>query len=121
MKFPLQKKAYPKGFFIVLVVKADDYDCIGNPMSVLDFKDRSKSVTISISHSISANDYLIASFSALSIIFRFCFIYIIGTLCYKIRRDRQLREQSFIDEVERTIQSNDPLSPQPSGFQEVSF
>lgn len=104
---------------MVLVVKADDSDCLGNPMSLLAPERRSKNVILTIKPSIANHDYIIASLSALALITAFCLAYIIGTLCYKVHHNRLLRLQFIQDEIERTEQYNDPLSAQPSGFQEV--
>ncbi|XP_031783168.1 SID1 transmembrane family member 2 [Nasonia vitripennis] len=109
-------KAYPKGFFIVLVVNADDFECSGN--SSIHYI-REKRVNITISNSITIQDYIVASFSALSMILTFCFAYIIGAICCKIHRTRKLQEQSIQDEFGRFQQNSIEPDAHTSGFQEI--
>lgn len=99
-----------------MVVNADDFECSGN--SSIHYI-REKLVNVTISNSITIQDYVVASFSALSMIFTFCFAYIIGAICCKIHRTRKLQEQSIQDEIDRAQQSIQSPDPQTSGFQEV--
>lgn len=113
----MQKDVYPNGFFIVLVVNADDSDCSGKPDTI---PQREKNVIVTVQNSVTKHDYIVASVSSLSIILGFCFIYIIGAITCKVRHSRLMREQSIQDELDRTQQSiHSPDEPQSSGFREV--
>lgn len=119
LKFLLQKDIYPNGFFIVLVVNADDSECSGKEYTI---PKRQKHVTVTIQNSVTKHDYIIASVTSLSIILGFCIIYITGAITCKVRHSRILREQSIQDELDRTQQSiASPEEGQSSGFREVVF
>lgn len=114
--FLLQKDVYPKGFFIVFVVNADDMDCVGKLSTI---PNRIKSVELNIENSVTKHDYIIACSTVMSVLVAFCLIYMTGAICCNVRRSRIAREQSAQDEFERAQQS--AISPNTSGFQEVFF
>ncbi|XP_033325019.2 SID1 transmembrane family member 1 [Megalopta genalis] len=86
------KEAYPLGFFVVLVVKGDDSDCVGSPsiMSV-----RNKDVKLKIVNSVTKQDYLIASGVAISVIGIFVLIYVVGTVVTKIKEGRKIAQETL--------------------------
>ncbi|XP_014207455.1 SID1 transmembrane family member 2-like [Copidosoma floridanum] len=110
------KDVYPKGFFIVLVVNADDMDCTGTSSTI---KDRVKLVKLTVVNSVTRHDYVIACTSVMSILIAFCVIYITGAVFCKFRRSRIAREQSVQDEFEHAQQSASSPSGPASGFQEI--
>ncbi|KAK3907859.1 SID1 transmembrane family member 1 [Frankliniella fusca] len=59
----LTRDLFPEGFYIVLVVKGDDYDCTGQISKTVSV--RSKKVTLSFQSSISYMEYIDATMAAL--------------------------------------------------------
>ncbi|KAJ8668220.1 hypothetical protein QAD02_009883 [Eretmocerus hayati] len=110
------KDAYPNGFFIVLVVNADDFDCSHKPFSL---HDRVKEVTLTINNSVTRHDYVVACLSAMTLLVTFCVMYISGAIFCRVRRFRILREQTIQDELDRAQQSISSPDAQTSGFQEI--
>ena len=99
-------------------MNADDSDCSGNNSYKL--PDRVKHVELTLDNSITKHDYVVASFSAMSVFLSFCVIYIIGSICCKVHHSRIMREQSIQDEFDRAHQSISSPEAQTSGFQEVN-
>ncbi|XP_046592495.1 SID1 transmembrane family member 1 isoform X1 [Neodiprion lecontei] len=105
----IPRERYPRGFFVVLVVKGDDSDCKGNQVQS---HPGTKKVSLSIEPSITKQDYIFASSIVVSVLIGFCIFYIIGVIAFRIREGRILREQllSDQDEAERTHSTEGPSS-----------
>lgn len=101
------------GFFVVLVVKGDDTDCYGAPSMI---PVRNKKVTLTINTSITKQDYIIASATAVSIIFTFCIIYVISIVVSKIKEGRKIKQELLNQESENIAE---PI-PSPSTIGEVN-
>lgn len=87
---------------MILVVKGDDTDCAGVP-SMMSM--RNKQVTLTIKTSITKRDCLIASGIAISIIFTFCFAYVISIILYKVREGRRIKEELLNQESQQMDES----------------
>lgn len=110
LNFFLQRKRYPLGFYMVLVVKSTDEDCtgfsqnssishfghffeldsqpydVGNAVSRSDFNEnRLKNVKIHIKSSISTSEYWIASVTGILVIVTIYIIFLSGLFCYKYK------------------------------------
>lgn len=83
----LQKEDFPLGFFIVLVVKSDDYDCNNAKTPILP---RNKNVSVFINATVTKDDYIIASSAAVSLVAGFCIIYLIGIIVYNVKEGKKL-------------------------------
>ncbi|XP_046145976.1 SID1 transmembrane family member 1-like isoform X1 [Osmia bicornis bicornis] len=106
------KEAYPLGFFVVLVVKGDDTDCYGAPSMI---PVRNKKVTLTINTSITKQNYVIASATAVSVIFTFCIIYVISIVVTKIKEGRKIKQELLHQESESIAE---PI-PSPSMIEET--
>ncbi|XP_003704971.2 SID1 transmembrane family member 1 [Megachile rotundata] len=106
------KEAYPLGFFVVLVVKGDDTDCYGVPNMI---PARNKNVTLTIISSITKQDYIIASTTAISIIFIFCFIYVVSIVVFKIKEGKKIKQELLHQESDNI---DEPI-PSPSTIEET--
>lgn len=112
-----QREAYPRGFFVVLVVKGDDVDC-GDIVEGVN-PSRRKFVNLLVKSSISKEDFITASVTAFSVGFAFCAFYIIGVVVHNVRKGRKLREQLLSDQQEIT---DEPVYLQsPSIVEEVGM
>ncbi|KZC10355.1 SID1 transmembrane family member 1 [Dufourea novaeangliae] len=107
------KEAYPRGFFVVLVVKGDDTDCFGSPHMI---SLRNKNVTLIVNHSITKQDYLIASGVVVSVILSFCIIYIVGIVALKIKEGRKIGQELLNNQESGNI--NEPIQS-PSTIEEI--
>lgn len=81
--FFLQKTAFPSGFYVVFVVKGDDWDCSGYYETVT-FA-RNKSVKFSIEHSITYHNYVISTVGALIVFVLFYVFSIVISVVYLIK------------------------------------
>ncbi|XP_076686693.1 SID1 transmembrane family member 1 [Andrena cerasifolii] len=106
------REAYPRGFFVVLVVKGDDTDCYGSPSIILL---RNKRVTLTINASINQHDYIVASATAISVIFTFCIVYVVGVTVSKIKLGRRINQEILNNE---NCENFEPL-PSPSTIEET--
>lgn len=86
----IQREAYPSGFFIVLVVKGDDKDCVGVPSinSV-----RQKKVILTIKATITKEEYFLVLAVTICCMVGFCLVYIIAIVITKIRNGRKLQNE----------------------------
>ncbi|XP_031827510.1 SID1 transmembrane family member 1 isoform X2 [Nomia melanderi] len=107
------REAYPLGFFVVLVVKGDDTDCFGSPNMI---SLRNKNVMLKIIDGITKQDYLIASMVAISIIFSFCIIYVVGVVVLKIKEGRKISRELYSSQETENI--DEPM-PSPSTIEEI--
>ncbi|XP_029169765.1 SID1 transmembrane family member 1-like [Nylanderia fulva] len=102
----IPRETYPSGFFVVLVVKAEDTDCNGissrNPL-------RTKNVTLIINPTITKRDYIIASGSAGAIGLCFCIFYITAVVVFNIRKNRE-----FVEPINEQNQDINDQVPSPS-------
>ncbi|XP_014484274.1 PREDICTED: SID1 transmembrane family member 1-like isoform X2 [Dinoponera quadriceps] len=98
-------ETYPRGFFVVLVVKGDDVDCNGTSNSN---PDRTKSVTLIIDSTITKRDYVIAMGSTTAIAVLFCISYITAVVIFNIRRSRELKRSETINEQDQDINEQAP-------------
>ena len=79
----------PLGVFLVIVAKADDYTCVKkakiNDDLVRHRRGRLKKFTLTITHKITYNEYLVATFGAIGIFVGFYILVILITcvLCIK--------------------------------------
>lgn len=95
----------------MLVVKADDTDCIGYPKLE---ESRKKTVTISVSSTITWEDYVFAIAVATMTMFAFFVSYTCGIVCVKIRRRRvRLREElnAIMDDNPESVTSTQASNP----------
>lgn len=96
----LRRDAFPIGFYVVFVVKGEDFDCTGvvsNPTDSIS-NPRRKSLTFQLLPGITYKDYLIATFCTVAVfilVYVFCFV--IG-IVYYIKRRRQPSEMSYLDD-----------------------
>ena len=79
----LQKTAFPAGFYVVFVMKGDDWDCTGKRENIE--KDRRKSFTFSISPSITYHKYIIATVGAFVVFILFYIFSIVVSVVYFIK------------------------------------
>ncbi|XP_032663534.1 SID1 transmembrane family member 1-like isoform X2 [Odontomachus brunneus] len=96
----IPRETYPRGFFVILVVKGDDVDCndtsISSPL-------RTKNVTLIINPTITKRDYIIATGSVMTIIVLFCVLYITTVVIFNIKKNRKLeRLETINDQSEGT-------------------
>ncbi|XP_078051216.1 SID1 transmembrane family member 1 [Augochlora pura] len=111
------KEAYPLGFFVVLVVKGDDSDCVGSPSMI---SVRNKDVILNIVDSVTKQDYLIASGVAMSVIFIFLFTYIVSTIVINIKRGRKISEEILNGQEEENSVEAGPFESEISRVSEDS-
>jgi len=81
--FFLQKTAFPVGFYVVFVVKGDDWDCSGYFETVT--VARNKSVKFSIERSIKYHNYVISTVGALIVFVLFYVFSIVVSVVYLIK------------------------------------
>lgn len=79
----MQKTAFPLGFYVVFVVKGDNWDCSGYYETVT--VARNKSVKFSIERSITYHSYVISTVSALVVFALFYFFSIVVSVVYLIK------------------------------------
>jgi hypothetical protein len=79
----LQKAAFPLGFYVVFVVKGDDWDCSGYYETVT--VARNKSVKFSIEPSITYNSYIISTVSAVVVFAVFYIFSVVISVVYHIK------------------------------------
>ncbi|XP_057331500.1 SID1 transmembrane family member 1-like [Microplitis mediator] len=101
------KEIYPNGFFVVLVLKGDDMDCVGQIGSIM----RYKKLKLSITPNITKKEGIKAASVALIIGIAFCCFYIIGVVTHNVRLRRQLRRQ-LTDESETLSRPEELLTPE---------
>ncbi|XP_066599229.1 SID1 transmembrane family member 1-like [Prorops nasuta] len=80
------REAFSSGFFIVLVVKGDDTDCVGYSSMKAN---RFKNVRVTVSSNIARKDYIIACSIALTIVMGFCISYMISAIVAKVKKSRE--------------------------------
>lgn len=80
----LTKSLFPLGFYIVFVVKGDDYDC--NGVSSLTPTERTKRVSFSLHPSIGYNEYIVATMSAFFLYLSFYVIALLVSVAYYFRK-----------------------------------
>ncbi|XP_063219057.1 SID1 transmembrane family member 1-like [Bacillus rossius redtenbacheri] len=121
----LTKKLFPNGFYIVFVVKADDYDCSGSYTSLTpaintSAPSRNKSLTFFVRPSITPEEYFVAAVSAVAVLGVFCMLYLIFSVIYFVRNvhanpeERVLDDTSWADTGEGSIQECPGHSLAPS-------
>ncbi|XP_011155014.1 SID1 transmembrane family member 1 isoform X2 [Harpegnathos saltator] len=98
------REIYPRGFFVILVVKGNDADC--NSLSNSTF--RTKNVTLIINPTITKRDYVIATGSTTAIAVLFCISYITAVVIFNIRRSRKLKRLETINEQNENINEQAP-------------
>ncbi|XP_034934611.1 SID1 transmembrane family member 2-like [Chelonus insularis] len=98
----ISKEIYPKGFFVVLVVKGDDIDCTGS----LGSEQRNKTVTLTISPNITTKEGIRAASIALMIGIAFFSAYAVGVITHNVRLRRKLRQEL------EDLNSPEPLRPE---------
>ena len=81
--FFLQKTAFPLGFYVVFVVKGDDWDCSGYFETVTIA--RNKSVNFSIERGITYNSYVISTISVVIVFALFYIFSIVVSVVYLIK------------------------------------
>jgi len=81
--FFLQKTAFPFGFYVVFVVKGDDWDCSGNFETVTIA--RNKSVNFTIERGITYNSYVISTISVVIVFALFYIFSIVVSVVYLIK------------------------------------
>ena len=81
--FFLQKTAFPIGFYVVFVVKGDDWDCSGYYETVT--VARNKSVKFSIEGSITYHNYVISTVSVVIVFALFYIFSIVVSVVYLIK------------------------------------
>lgn len=79
----MQKTAFPLGFYVVFVVKGDDWDCSGYYETVT--VARNKSVNFSIERGIAYHNYVISTLSALIVFALFYAFSIVVSVVYLIK------------------------------------
>jgi hypothetical protein len=112
----LTKTAFPIGFYVVFVVKGDDWDCSGYYETVT--VARNKSVKFSIEGSITYHNYVISTVSVVIVFALFYIFSIVVSVVYLIkRRGQQLLDSDPFDDV--SVQS--PQSPVglPSSYGQI--
>ncbi|KDR19041.1 SID1 transmembrane family member 1-like [Zootermopsis nevadensis] len=112
----LTKTAFPLGFYVVFVVKCDDWDCSGSYETVK--VGRNKSLKFSIKPSITHHSYIISTVVALLVISLFYIFSIVVSVVYFIKQRRQqLLDNGPLDDA--SIQS--PQSPLglPSSYGQI--
>ncbi|KAK0071435.1 hypothetical protein PV326_001250, partial [Microctonus aethiopoides] len=95
----IPKETYPNGFFVVLVVKGDDIDCIGE----MGNSNREKNISLIITENITKAEGIKAAAISLIIGAAFCSIYGISVIMHNACIRRKLRQQLL----------NEPDSPPP--------
>ncbi|PNF38902.1 SID1 transmembrane family member 1 [Cryptotermes secundus] len=109
----LTKTAFPLGFFVVFVVKGDDWDCSGYYETVT--VGRNKSLKFSVERSITYFNYIISTVGTVVV---FMLFYIFFGVVYVIKkRGRQVLDNDVLDD--ESIQS--PQSPEglPSSYDQI--
>lgn len=112
----LTKTAFPLGFYVVFVVKADDWDCSGYYETVT--VARNKSLKFSIEPSITYRNYIISTVVTLVVFVLFYIFSFVMSVVYFIKqRGQQLLDNDLLDDA--SIQS--PQSPLglPSSYEEI--
>ncbi|XP_063979425.1 SID1 transmembrane family member 2-like [Diachasmimorpha longicaudata] len=89
----IPREAYPKGFFIVLVVKSDDTDCTLE----MGPSNRNKTVTITITPNITFKDGVVAAVVTIGIGLVFCGSYVLGVVSHRVRTRRRLQAAAAQD------------------------
>jgi hypothetical protein len=79
----LQKTAFPLGFYVVFVVKGDDWDCSGSYETVT--VARNKSVKFSLQPSITYRSYIISTVGAFLVFMLFYVFSIVVSVVYFIK------------------------------------
>lgn len=98
---------------MVLVLKGDDIDCVGQIGSIM----RYKKFKLSITPNITKKEGIKAASIALIIGIAFCCCYIIGVVTHNVRLRRQLRRQ-LTSESETLPRPEELLTPE---IEEVIF
>ncbi|XP_066991155.2 SID1 transmembrane family member 1 [Anabrus simplex] len=93
----LRRDVFPSGFYVVFVLKGDDYDCSGTYEPPTK-RERRKEITFSINGGITYQDYIIATVGTLALFTVFYIFSFVMMVIYYIRRRRLLSEQSFFDD-----------------------
>ncbi|XP_046979593.1 SID1 transmembrane family member 1-like [Schistocerca americana] len=99
----LPRDAFPLGFYVVFVVKGDDVDCSGPDEPII--KPRNKTLSFSLSPSITYQKYLVAACVAIAAFALFYIFSIAISVVYLIRVRRSLPSTSDVLDDECTLPS----------------
>ncbi|KAK7794274.1 hypothetical protein R5R35_013605 [Gryllus longicercus] len=96
----LSRDAFPSGFYVVFVVKGDDYECSGKVPGYANstVEPRRKNLTFSLSPGITYRDYILATLCTVAVfvvVYILCFVI---AITYYVRRRRQPSEISYLDD-----------------------
>ncbi|KAJ9594365.1 hypothetical protein L9F63_014207, partial [Diploptera punctata] len=97
------KTKFPSGFYIVFVVKGDDWECSGNLNTVSPA--RNKSLTFSITQSISYHKYIISTIGALFVFALFYIFSFVVSVVYFIK------QRASYEQIQTPSTSSEVTSP----------
>ncbi|XP_034247853.1 SID1 transmembrane family member 1-like [Thrips palmi] len=109
----LTRSLFPLGFYIVFVVKGDDYDCTG--VSSQEPTQRSKRVAFSLHPSIGYEEYVTATVSALSIYLAIYVIALLVSVAYFFKKQNNPDFFNFINDTTSSQAGPPDLDASTSG------